>query len=366
MTDDLTRFDAWMSEDGPAALVLREYLQPVGGDDSVVFPPTFAPEEGSRQSGSGYVIDTLRDGTKVCLIDSVGSQANRLEPLFKKAPYKALVPQIVIEAGSQHINLLDAGHRAADGIVRFSTLGETIRQAFTAWQRGDAKPLAMIAPTSLIFGAWDSRETQAKAPRLVNAEIRAYDVEELRRASQYIPPLDYSAEGLVDETLVEDDSKAEGRLGLSHVPARARGGVLVRGGIHRQAQLNLVALRGLGTLDDKGQLHEANTLTLQGYLLGLALVAFTKPQSHNLRQGCLLVHHPNRAPEWQTVFADGRRESMVLPHQDALTYAQAAARAFGVGESRTVPFTPQRVQEAARRFKDGGKSNRRTRRTSGS
>jgi CRISPR-associated protein Csb1 len=287
MADDLTRFDAWMTEHGPAAMVLREHLQPVGGDDSVVFPPTFAPEEGSGRP-SGYVIDVLRDGTKVCLIDSVGAQANRLEPLFKKSPYRDLVPQIVIEAGSQHINLLDAGHRAADGVVRFSTLGEPIQQAFTAWQRGDARPLAVIAPTSLIFGAWDSRETQAKAPRLVNSEIRAYDVEELRRASQYIPPLEYAAEGLVDETLVEEDSKAEGRLGLSHVPARARGGVLVRGSIRRQAELNLVALRSIGTLEDNGQLDEANTLTLRRYLLGLALVAFTKPQSHHLRQGCLL------------------------------------------------------------------------------
>jgi hypothetical protein len=36
------------------------------------------------------------------------------------------------------------------------------------------------------------------------------------------------------------------------------------------------------------------------------------------------------------------------------------------GGSRTVPFAPQRVKDAAQRLKDGGKSGRRTRRTSGS
>ena len=33
----------------------------------------------------GYSIDTLSDGTKVAQIDSVGAQANRMEPLFKRA-----------------------------------------------------------------------------------------------------------------------------------------------------------------------------------------------------------------------------------------------------------------------------------------
>ena len=35
--------------------------------------------------GIGYNIDELADGTKVAQIDSVGSQANRMEPLFKEA-----------------------------------------------------------------------------------------------------------------------------------------------------------------------------------------------------------------------------------------------------------------------------------------
>ena len=60
---------------GPVALVLRQKLLPVEGADSVIFPPTYA--------GIGYNIDTLSDGTKVATVDSIGAQANRLEPLFK-------------------------------------------------------------------------------------------------------------------------------------------------------------------------------------------------------------------------------------------------------------------------------------------
>jgi hypothetical protein len=41
----------------------------------VIFPPTYAD--------IGYNIDTLADGTRVATIDTVGSQANRLEPIFK-------------------------------------------------------------------------------------------------------------------------------------------------------------------------------------------------------------------------------------------------------------------------------------------
>src|SRR5262249_32079585 len=143
-------------------------------------------------------------------LDTVGSQANRMEPLFKKVngeqtPYSQLVPQIDIQAGNRIVSLLDAGHRAADAIVRYSDLGPRLREAFGSYQQtGDATDLAKIAPTSLVFGAWDSRDTQAKLPRLVASTIRAYDVVELRRSAQYNPPVDYLGLDLLDDA---DDKK---------------------------------------------------------------------------------------------------------------------------------------------------------------
>ena len=107
----------------------------------MVFPATFAASEDKTFKG-GYNIDAFPDGTNVCLIHSVGSQANRIEPLFSKKPYAGLVPQVVVKAGEKSINLLEAGHRAGDAIVRCSPLKNDLHDAFLAVQNGDASPLA--------------------------------------------------------------------------------------------------------------------------------------------------------------------------------------------------------------------------------
>ena len=113
----LAQFDHLLATDGPAALVVREHLIPVEGADAVLFPATYAD--------IGYNIDfenqRERSGRNVCVIDSVGSQANRIEPMFKSTgkdergdetnPLAKLVPQIVIQAGDKEINLLDAEMR---------------------------------------------------------------------------------------------------------------------------------------------------------------------------------------------------------------------------------------------------------------
>lgn len=321
------RFDSWFEDMGPAALVFVESLQPASGGEAVVFPPTYAPEQGSSNRKSEYVIDMLRDGRNVCQIDSVGSQSNRLEPIFKSPPYDALVPQVAVEvAGGQKVNLLDAGHRAADAIVRFSSLHTQLEEGFDAWLKGDASKLAVVAPTSLLFGAWDSRGTQAKAPRIISSVIRAYDVEPLSRSAQYIPPVDYTDKVLGEATFT-DEQKSE--FGFTHVPApRALGGVLVRGEIQREAILNLVSLRALGVTDEKGVLDKHKTLVLRRYMIALALVVLTKPQCHNLRQGCLLVGTEEKPASWRLVHASGKREDFAYTHSEALAFAEEAMKAL--------------------------------------
>jgi len=176
MNEIMNQYDGWLRDESEvAALTMRQRLVPIEGEDAIFFPPTYPID----QNKAGYNIDRFDDGSSVCQIDSVGSQANRMEPIFKQKEYNHLVPQVVISAGDCSVDLLEAGHRAADAIIRFSTLGLEIHEAFLAYKKGNAVPLSRIAPTSIVFGAWDSRATQVKLPRIVRSVIRAYNVREL-------------------------------------------------------------------------------------------------------------------------------------------------------------------------------------------
>jgi CRISPR-associated protein Csb1 len=329
---DATKYDDWLKDGSEvAALVMRQYLAPVEENDAVIFPPTYpVRKDESGNSVAGYNIDRFSDGSSVCQIDSVGSQANRMEPIFGRKRYKHLVPEVVIEAGDRKINLLEAGHRAADAIVRFSTLGPPLHEAFRVYRDdGNAAPLARIAPTSLVFGAWDSRATQVKLPRIVRSVIRAYKVKEHTRSAQYSTIAgEILAQG--DADITTKGPKAE--LGLAHVPAvKTHGGVRLEDGgeIRREGIINLAALRALaGSTDEE-------TLQIRRYVLGLALVSITAPLDPNLREGCELVPDHSKKTTWKRVKHDGTRHDQEMTHDDALAFATAAASAFQVATEPT-------------------------------
>jgi CRISPR-associated protein Csb1 len=339
---DAKQFDLYLADDGPAALVIREHLMPVEGDDGVLFPATYAA--GDNFSG-GYNIDGDPTGANVCLIDSVGSQANRIELLFKEDKYNHLVPQIVVKAGEKEVNLLEAGHRAGDALIRCSSLKEAIDAAFLSVLKGNCEPLAKLAPTSLVFGVWNSRGeqgTQAKLPRLVASTIRAFNVRKLTRSAQFNPATEYVNDKLLDEPTDKATKDAYAERGFIHVPASgSHGGVIATDGIRRDATLGLAALRLLFVGKDKEK-----TLALRRYILGLALTAFTHNPSGFLRQGCLLVRNPDKAKEneFVEVYPTGERKPVTITHGDALQYATDTAMAFGVGESKSVDFDKERAK----------------------
>ncbi len=328
LEDSITKqlLDTWATDPkGPVALHLKQKLVPVEGEGAVIFPPTYAD--------IGYNIDTLSDGTRVATIDSVGSQANRLEPIFKASPdgqsenrLASLVPQIQIvhnptaqkektkptdeKPHQEKRSILDLAHRSADAVVQSSpTLSPAVTRAFEAIkQTGDAGPLCALAPTSLVFGVWDSRGgTGEKRPRLVRAIIRAWDVEPLHAAAQF-----NSIWKALDETQrdeLEKEAKAKktklSEKGLKDAPAtfrkvgttaakylqefrdgapnperRVLGGVLPKGRIEREVTINLIALRGIRGKDPKETEH------IRKYLLGLSLRAATAEIDLFLREGC--------------------------------------------------------------------------------
>lgn len=335
--DKVMKYDGWLRDDSEfAALVFRQSLMPVEGMNAVFFPPTYPMDD-----TAGYNIDRFDDGTSVCQIDSVGSQANRMEPIFSRAGYAHLVPQVIIQAGDREINLLEAGHRAADAIVRFSTLGPELHGAFEAYRKdGNAMPLARIAPTSLVFGAWDSRATQVKLPRIVRSVIRAYNVQVLTRSAQYSTIAGEILAGGEAE-ITTKGPKAE--LGLAHVPAvKTHGGVRLEpnGEIRREAVVNLTALRALAASTDD------ETLALRRYILGLALVSITAPMNPNLREGCELVPVPDKSATWELVMHDGTRSPCTITHDEAITFATEAATVFNVdGAPRRGTFKTELVNK---------------------
>jgi CRISPR-associated protein Csb1 len=333
MPDLLKLYDELITEDGPAAIVLKQWLRPVGGD--VFFPPTYANPSQNRKDPPVYNIDPPDPSAqhRVCVVDSIPSQANRIEPAFdrladKKGKPVRLVPKVVVTAKvgdeERQVSLLEAGHRLADALVQLSSLRDEIAKAIQQRKENNSLPLAKLAPTSLVFGMWDSRESGVKVPRLVNSIIRAYDVLEYRRSSQFNPALDFEAAGVVPAK----GEKKLSEVGMDGAPATFQhGGIEARGGICREASLNLCTLRDIITSEDKEKEK------LQRYLLGLALVALTffDGKTLNLRQGCQLVADKDKPMTRLLVLADGTEKPFTIDRDTAIEYAKATAEAFGVG-----------------------------------
>jgi CRISPR-associated protein Csb1 len=325
---------------GAVALSLKETLRPVSGN--IIFPPTYAPPQGAEKR-SAYDISQTRNG-KICSVDSLGSQANRMEAVFLEPGYRHLVPQVSVKAGEQvEANLLIMGHRLADAAIRFSDLHDRITEAFLAFRdKGNAAPIAKIGPTSLVFGVWDSRETHAKIPRLINSIIRAYDVEELTRSAQYFATFKYQ-----DVGFGEKDKKDASMVGLADAPsAGTHGGILVHGQILREAQLNMSALMSLRGSDDQ------ETDMLRRYVLGLALVAMLAPRVHDLRQGCLLVSDQENPGKLQAINSDGSTHEAKIPFENVLAFANESAGRFGVGGELKTSFDPKKAREAMKKKLD--------------
>jgi CRISPR-associated protein Csb1 len=178
-----------------AAIRRRQKLQPVGGAGDKIFPPTY-PGEG-RNAQARHVLERRRlNGvdTWCALVDSVQSQANRLEEALLAAVRERAIelPYVTVDfsgadlKGLTEITSLDAPHRVYDAILRDSRLGnEPFPKSALGKQLAEAKPnnataLLETSPTALLFGAWNSTGEGgglgAKFPRALVSEIAAFGV----------------------------------------------------------------------------------------------------------------------------------------------------------------------------------------------
>jgi CRISPR-associated protein Csb1 len=219
----------------PAVIRITETLEPAGGKEFPVFPPSYAGDG----SGAGPVYElngieygeiirekSAKDGTKritrsikrarQCTMDSPQSHANRTEIAFcEDTALRSLVPEAysIIPrkeefAGQARTDVLALPHRVADFRIRASLQGEVAKTAISALAKGDALPLLRLMPTSLVFGFWDSRAVgyQHKHPRILLTRIDAFNVVPCEKHSLYTGPYSKDECALV---VLEDVGLAE-------------------------------------------------------------------------------------------------------------------------------------------------------------
>ena len=210
------------------ALTYRQVLEPVQGRGAVVDPPTYPgpqAKRGGAERRSEYVINDLGDGKRICDLDTVQSQANRMEASYQGS-LAELIPRHAVEAGERRVDLTELGHRLADASIRATGLAGAIRAAFESFAAGDLAPLAQLAPTSLVYGVWDSRDTWVKVRRAIASRIEAHDVVEFTRSAQYTGSFRPEELGLTAA-----EWKKGAKAGFAPSPATGRlGGIRVRGG----------------------------------------------------------------------------------------------------------------------------------------
>jgi CRISPR-associated protein Csb1 len=284
-----------------AVVSVKQVLEPAFIDEPIK-PPTYPDADGVGQ----YVIYD-NNGVRDVVLDTHQSQANRIEPGFDNS---GLIPDSTVRVNEETKNLTEVGHRLADAVVRFSNQAPTVEAALLSFSKGNAVGVAKLAPTSLLFGLWDSRGTTgAKIVRLFNSEIRGHNVIEVPASGQFVS----SVPRLEDQ--VTKDLSSEGLLDC---PYSGLGGVIVKGEITRTVRLNVRGIRKFKTKE------------LQDYVLGLGLFALTYPVNLDLREGCNLVATKTTVSAFNE---DGTRSEIALTHADAVAFATKAAKAFGVGKA---------------------------------
>jgi CRISPR-associated protein Csb1 len=375
-----------------AAFRCRRRLRPAGGDGDKVFPPTFA--------GAVYAVEQRRvsgraDSVTCVLLDSVQSQANRMELALQEAvdagrlsipvlevDFTEYSPTGDIEADKKAGKLVDAigkvtslqvPHRLADAILRDSEFKGT---AFRKSEKGktlntvsiaNATPLFELCPTALVFGMWDSTGPKGglgpKFERALVSEVVGIgaQVGDLLRGVRR-DPLDIRAavkvSKAVDKSYSVADADAKGGVSPSEVnhssvpfpKVRDRktdenhySGVTIECA-EQTTTLSLICLRRLrfpigGTATIKADAAARVVLAA----LGLCAATLAFEAGMGLRSRCLLW--PERPMEWELLARPGEEPNKFsLTRDEAVTLLNAAieeASEAGLRwESTPVPLKP--------------------------
>jgi CRISPR-associated protein Csb1 len=211
-----------------AAARCRVALQPAGGEGTKVFPPTYA--------GAVYATEKRRlpghaDPVDCVLLDSVQSQANRMEEALQQAidsgrfkivgvnvplvevdftsffPGEGKAPTLRLLEPVGKVTSLQAPHRIVDAILRDSVVTEDNKpfrakaekdessygQSLRRVSAHNATALFKLCPTALLLGMWDSTGPKGglgtKFERAMVSEIVGINVQPGVKTSSRIDPL---------------------------------------------------------------------------------------------------------------------------------------------------------------------------------
>lgn len=313
--------------------------QPAGGPGDKVFPPTY---EGGRYATEERIDPDTGEKRQCVLLDSVQSQANRMESALLEAhrANRVQLPLLVTRFDQDTllkrfaVTSLEAPHRVADALFRDSLIdGMIFRRSAkgavldTADIR-NAAGLFGLCPTALLFGLWDSTGPRggmgAKFQRAIVSEIIGYDAVEGARTSSRVDPaqIRLGAGPLYENGSESDDAPhwtlrqnhGSKKLGRDGKPSEANHGNVTPGiesggfTISKATQttvLSLSTLRRLrfpldGAVDSGPDIDVAARTTLAA--LGLAAGALARNDG-DLRSRCQLF--ALQAPVWELLDRPG-------------------------------------------------------------
>jgi CRISPR-associated protein Csb1 len=371
---------------GATAIRRIQRLVPAGGPGDKVFPPTY---EGGRYALEDRIVDGRR--IPCVLLDSVQSQANRMEVALREAFYRGIlkeadIPVVTVDFSSTvlrevgEVTSLDAPHRLADAILRdslnagiafrSSTEGKILDTASPA----NATGIYGICPTALVFGLWDSTGPNGglgtKFQRCVVSEIVGFDIQGGVRSSSRIDPLKIeridaelyeTTKGspwtwTLDQAKAAHDKDKPRLLRKKGKPSEANHGNVTpslgsergpnHGGVtlayaQQTVVLSLPALRRLRFPDDDGAPSPARDVAARTALAALAIAGaqLSIEQGCDLRSRCLLVPDGIAGGHWEIIGRDGRLEAVdVAAPSTLLEEAASAAFAAGLPQWRRLPL----------------------------
>lgn len=383
----LSALTAAVARDAVAIRAVTKLI-PAGGPSDKVFPPTYVKE---GRAETKYAMETRRvDGREVTtvLLDSVASQANRIEEALLEGWRRGefALPVIAVDftdeeglADLGQITSLQAPHRVADAILRDSVdaNGVPFRQTDVGRACTDARPnhatgMYRHCPTALLFGVWDSTGPRgglgAKFQRVVVSEIVGHDAVPGVKTSSRIDPVAIERKAgpvyelktdASDWTSLETEAASEkgkpkpfsrkgagdkgtpAAINHGNIPPsidHEAGGVTLSHGVHTVV-VSLAGLRRLRfqSLADGTPVPTANRDTVETAArtalaaLALAGIVAQRRNGYDLRSRSLLV--PTEPLVFDVIPGDGGDPERVLVADPAVLLKEAtdAAAAAGLG-----------------------------------